>query len=122
MQGVVVREFGPVESHSYEEFQAPEAGPDEVLIDTHVVGVNFPDTLMVQGLYQTKPERPFVPGRDAAGIVAAVGANVTRIKPGDRVLAQARWGAYADRLAAPEARCMPVPRRWARCFRPATSR
>lgn len=109
MQGVVVREFGPVESHSYEEFQAPEAGPDEVLIDTHVVGVNFPDTLMVQGLYQTKPERPFVPGRDAAGVVAAVGANVTRFKPGDRVLAQVRWGAYADRLAAPEDRCFQVP-------------
>jgi NADPH2:quinone reductase len=109
MKGVVVREFGPVDSHKYEEIDAPKAGPDEVLIDTHVVGVNFPDTLMVQGLYQTKPDRPFVPGRDSAGIVSAVGKNVTRFKPGDRVLCQVRWGAYGDQVAAPEARCMPVP-------------
>ena len=109
MQGVVVREFGPIETHKLEEFRAPEPGPGDVLIDVHVVGVNFPDTLMVQGLYQTRPEKPFVPGRDAAGVVVAVGANVTRFKPGDRVLAQVRWGAYAERLAAPEARCFMVP-------------
>ncbi len=109
MQGVVVHEFGPIESHGLEEFPAPEPGPGDVLIDVHVVGVNFPDTLMIQGLYQTKPDRPFVPGRDAAGVVAAVGADVTRFKPGDRVLAQVRWGAYAERLAAPEQRCFKVP-------------
>jgi NADPH2:quinone reductase len=109
MQGVVVREFGPIESHSLEEFPAPEPGPGDVLIDVHVVGVNFPDTLMIQGLYQTRPERPFVPGRDAAGVVSAVGANVTRFKPGDRVLAQVRWGSYAEQLAAPEERCFKVP-------------
>lgn len=109
MQGVVIHEFGPIETHNLEEFPAPEPGPGDVLIDVHVVGVNFPDTLMVQGLYQTKPDRPFVPGRDAAGVVAAVGANVTRFEPGDRVLAQVRWGAYAERLAAPEARCFKVP-------------
>lgn len=109
MQGVVVHEFGPIETHDLEEFPAPEAGPGDVLIDVHVVGVNFPDTLMVQGLYQTKPDRPFVPGRDAAGVVAAVGGNVTRFKPGDRVLAQVRWGAYAERLAAPEQRCFKLP-------------
>ena len=109
MQGVVVHEFGPIETHNLEEFPSPEPGPGDVLFDVHVVGVNYPDTLMIQGLYQTKPERPFVPGRDAAGVVAAVGANVTRFKPGDRVLAQVRWGAYAERLAAPEQRCFHVP-------------
>ena len=106
---VVVREFGPIENHKLEEFPEPTPGPGDVLIDVHVVGVNFPDTLMIQGLYQTRPERPFVPGRDAAGVVAAVGENVTRFKPGDRVLAQVRWGAYAEQLAAPEERCFKVP-------------
>jgi NADPH2:quinone reductase len=109
MQGVVVREFGPIENHKLEEFPEPTPGPGDVLIDVHVVGVNFPDTLMIQGLYQTRPERPFVPGRDAAGVVAAVGENVTRFKPGDRVLAQVRWGAYGEQLAAPEERCFKVP-------------
>ena len=109
MQGVVIHEFGPIESHDLEEFPAPVPGPGDVLFDVHVVGVNFPDTLMVQGLYQTKPQHPFVPGRDAAGVVTAVGANVTRFKPGDRVLAQVRWGAYAEQVAAPEDRCFKVP-------------
>ena len=109
MRAVVVHDFGPIDTHGVEEFPAPEAGPGDVLIDVHAVGVNFPDTLMVQGLYQAKPERPFVPGRDAAGVVAAVGERITRFKPGDRVLAQVRWGAYAERLAAPEERCFPVP-------------
>ena len=109
MRGVVVHEFGPIGSHRVEELASPEPGPEDVLIDVHVIGLNFPDTLMVQGLYQTKPERPFVPGRDAAGVVAAVGDKVTRFKAGDRVVAQVRWGAYAERLAAPEARCFVLP-------------
>ena len=109
MRGVVVHEFGPIDTHKVEEFPAPQAGPGEILIDVHAVGVNFPDTLMVQGLYQAKPNRPFVPGRDAAGVVAAVGDKVTRFKPGDRVVAQVRWGAYAEQCAAPEERCFSVP-------------
>jgi NADPH2:quinone reductase len=109
MRGVVIHEFGPIDSHGLEEFPAPTAGPGEILVDVHVIGVNFPDTLMVQGLYQSKPDRPFVPGRDAAGVVAAVGDGVTRFKPGDRVSAQVRWGAYAEQLAAPEERCFHIP-------------
>ncbi len=109
MRGVVIHEFGPVDSHKVEEFPTPEIGPEEILIDVHIIGVNFPDTLMVQGLYQTKPERPFVPGRDAAGVVTAVGGNVSNFKPGDRVAAQVRWGAYAEQLAAPQDRCVHIP-------------
>ncbi len=109
MLGVVVNEFGPIDSHKLEETPAPTVGPGEVLIDVHVVGVNFPDTLMVQGLYQTRPDRPFVPGRDAAGVISAVGDGVTRLKPGDRVSAQVRWGAYAEQLVAPQERCFLLP-------------
>lgn len=109
MRAVVVHEFGPVESHGIEDFPDPAAGDGEVLIEVHAIGLNFPDTLMVQGLYQTRPERPFVPGRDGAGVVAAVGAGVTRFKPGDRVVAQVTYGAYAEMLAAPEARVFAIP-------------
>lgn len=109
MRAVVVREFGPIESHRLEQVEEPVAGDDEALIDVHAIGLNFPDSLMVQGLYQTRPDRPFVPGRDAAGVVAATGAGVTRCKPGDRVAAQVTYGAYAERLAAPQERCFVLP-------------
>ncbi len=109
MRGVVIHEFGPIDSHEIEDLPDPVPGPKEILIDVQVIGLNFPDTLMVQGLYQTKPDRPFVPGRDAAGVVAAVGDEVTRFKVGDHVIAQVRWGAYAEKVAAPEDRCFVMP-------------
>lgn len=109
MRAVVIKEFGPVESHALEDVPTPTPGPGEVLIDVHAIGVNFPDSLMVQGLYQTKPERPFTPGRDAAGVVAAVGEGVSAVKPGDRVTALVTYGAYAEQCVAPESRCFPLP-------------
>ena len=108
MRAVVVHEFGPMENHQIEEFADPMPKDDEVLIDVHAIGLNFPETLMLQGLYQTRPERPFVPGRDAAGVVTAVGSKVTRFKPGDRVIAQVVYGSYAEKLAAPEYRVFPM--------------
>ena len=109
MRAVVINEFGPVDSHDISEMPDPTAGPDEILIDVQAIGLNFPDTLMMQGLYQTRPDRPFVPGRDASGVVTAVGENVTRFKAGDRAVAQVRWGAYAEKLAAPVDRCFLLP-------------
>ncbi|MHA1108223.1 MAG: NADPH:quinone oxidoreductase family protein [Alphaproteobacteria bacterium] len=109
MRAVVVREFGPFEAHEVEEFPPPAPGPEELLIDVHSCGLNFSDTLIVQGRYQRRPDRPFVPGRDAAGIVAAVGASVTRCKPGDRVIAVTPFGAYAEQLAAHQNHCFVMP-------------
>ena len=109
MRAVVIREFGPARSHEIEDLPTPQPGPGQVLIDVSAIGVNFPDSLMVQGLYQTKPERPFTPGRDAAGVVAAVGEGVARVKPGDRVTALVTYGAYAEQCIAPEDRCFHLP-------------
>jgi len=109
MRAVVVHEFGPIDSHSLENVPDPTPGPEEVLVDVHAIGVNFPDTLMVQGLYQTKPDRPFTPGRDSAGIVAAVGDKVSRIKPGDRIVSLVTFGAYAEKVIAPQSRCFHLP-------------
>jgi NADPH2:quinone reductase len=72
------------------------------------VGVNFPDALIVQGLYQFKPPLPFSPGGEAAGIVDAVGEGVTAVKPGDRVIAMTGHGAMAEHLIAPAARVIPM--------------
>jgi NADPH:quinone reductase len=109
MRAVVIEEFGPVEQHRIGDVPTPKPKKGEVLIDVHAIGVNFPDTLMMQGLYQTKPERPFTPGRDAAGVVSAVGEGVTEFRPGDRVVAVVAWGAYAEQCVAPVARCFRIP-------------
>lgn len=109
MRGVVIREFGPIETHKLEEVPAPTPGDEEVLITVHAIGVNFPDTLMMQGQYQKKPARPFVPGRDIAGVVAAVGKKVTRCKVGDRVVSLVWWGGYAEQAVAPQSRVFHMP-------------
>jgi NADPH:quinone reductase len=109
MRGLVVHEFGPLHSHRIEELSDPKIGERDVLIDVKAIGLNFPDTLMLQGKYQTRPDRPFVPGRDASGVVLAIGPKVTRVRQGDRVIAQVATGAFAEKLAAPEARCFRMP-------------
>ncbi len=109
MKALVVHEFGPLEQHRIEEVPPPPIKDDEVLIASKAIGLNFPDTLMLQGKYQTRPDRPFVPGRDVAGIVTKVGAGVRRVKPGDRVVAQVATGAFAEQVAAPQARCFVMP-------------
>ena len=110
MRAVVVNEFGPIDSHDIEEIKDPTPDANEILIDVEAIGLNFPDTLMLQGLYQTRPEFPFVPGRDAAGMVTGLGKDVTGFAVGDRVMAQVRWGAYAEKLAAPTDRCFRIPK------------
>ena len=109
MRAAIVEEFGPVESHKFGDLPDPTPGPGEVLIDVHAIGVNFPDSLMVQGMYQVKPAFPFSPGRDAAGVVTAVGDGVTKVKPGDRVVTVYSFGAYAEKRVVLEERCFPLP-------------
>jgi NADPH:quinone reductase len=109
MRALVVHEFGPLHSHGVEEVPDPGIGERDVLIDIKAIGLNFPDTLMLQGKYQTRPDRPFIPGRDASGVVVATGAKVTRVSKGDRVIAQVAIGAFAEKLSAPEGRCFQMP-------------
>jgi NADPH2:quinone reductase len=109
MRALVVHEFGPLHNHRIEDAPDPSIGERDVLIDVKAIGLNFPDTLMLQGKYQTRPDRPFVPGRDASGRVLAVGSKVTRATKGDRVIVQVATGAFAEKVAAPEARCFRMP-------------
>jgi NADPH2:quinone reductase len=85
------------------------AGPSQILIDVKAVGVNFPDILMIQGKYQTKPPFPFAPGSEIAGVVRDVGAAVTKVRRGDRVLATVPWGAYASQVVAYEPQVFAIP-------------
>jgi NADPH:quinone reductase len=87
----------------------PSVGPDEVLIEVKACGVNYPDVLLVQGLYQNKPPHPFAPGGEIAGIVCATGSEASRFKVGDAVFASIGWGGMAERVAVPESACFPLP-------------
>lgn len=109
MNAVRCHELGPPESLLVEEVPTPEPGPGEVRIRVAAAGVNFPDTLVVQGLYQSQPALPFTPGGEASGVVDAVGEGVTHVAVGDRVLAFTGQGAFAEFLVAPAAVVAPVP-------------
>lgn len=102
MRALVVEEFAPFETHEIRDMPDPVPGPGEVVIDARAMGMNFPDVLMVEGKYQHKPDRPFIPGFDAAGVVSAVGEGVSRVAVGDRVLTSQRSGAFATRVTAAE--------------------
>lgn len=86
---------------------APQAG--EVLIEIKAASLNFPDLLIVQNKYQTKPPLPFVPGSEYAGVVQAVGDGVTRLKVGQNVACLSGTGGFASHTIAPAALCMPLP-------------
>jgi NADPH2:quinone reductase len=109
VRGLIIHEFGPISSHQVEDFDDPIASKGEVIVDVHAIGLNFPDTLMIQGKYQMWPERPFVPGRDAAGIISAVGEGVENLTIGDRVACQVLWGAFGDKVCAPEPKVFKLP-------------
>jgi NADPH2:quinone reductase len=109
LKALIVHEHGPLENLLLEDAQDPVPGPGEVLVDVHAASVNFPDLLVIGGTYQILPKRPFSPGKDMAGVVAAVGAGVTRCKPGDRVAAQNEYGAYAQKCVVPQHNCYPMP-------------
>jgi len=109
MKALLCKAFGPVDNLVVEDIASPQIKPTDVLIEVHAAGVNFPDTLIIQGKYQFKPEFPFAPGGEAAGVVKAVGAEVGHLKPGDRVMALTGWGGFAEEVAVVAQNVLPVP-------------
>ena len=109
MKAVLCKAFGPPESLVVEETPVPKAGAKDVLIAVHAAGLNFPDTLIIQGKYQFKPPFPFSPGMEVAGVVEAVGPDVTLVKPGDRVMASTGHGGFAEVALAPEQSVHRIP-------------
>ncbi len=109
MKAVLCKAFGPAETLVLEDIASPEPKKNEVLIEVHAAGVNFPDTLIIEGKYQFKPPFPFSPGGEAAGVVKAVGEKISHLKAGDRVMALTGWGSFAEEVAVPGYNVMPVP-------------
>ena len=108
MKALMCHAFGPIDTLRVEEVAAPVPGPGQVLIDVKAAAINFPDALIVQGLYQAKPPLPFAPGAELAGVVAALGEGVQRLKVGDRVIAAVGHGAFAEDCVADAAQVMPL--------------
>ena len=102
------KEYGPVENLTWEDIETPEPGENEVVVSIKAAALNFPDFLIVQGLYQFKPELPFAPGNEGAGIIKKIGKNVTRFKEGDRVYFMAPYGAFAEEACMNEFGVFPI--------------
>ena len=106
---MMCKAFGPPESLVLEELASPSLAPGQVRVEVHASGVNFPDLLMMQGKYQFKPEFPFAPGGEAAGIVVETGPGVTRISVGTRVRCSMGSGGFADEVVVAEGQVVPIP-------------
>jgi len=109
MRAVMCHAWGEVESLKVEDVAPPTAARGQVLIDVKATGVNYADSIMVAGNYQTKPPFPFSPGLETAGVVAAVGEGVTRFSRGDRVMAIVAYGGFAEKAVADDAETFAIP-------------
>ena len=98
MKAIVCKKFGPVSDLAWEDIDNPVAGKGEVVIDVKAAGLNYPDNLIVQGLYQFQPDRPFSPGHEGSGVVSSVGEGVDDIRVGDSVGFFKGFGAFAEKV------------------------
>ncbi|WP_424986699.1 NADPH:quinone oxidoreductase family protein [Microbulbifer sp. S227A] len=109
MHAMLSHAIGGPETLELTELADPQPNDKQVIVRIHAAGVNFPDTLMIRDLYQMKPPRPFAPGGEIAGEVAAIGKDVTGFDVGDRVLALTGFGGFATHLAVDAARLVKIP-------------
>lgn len=109
MKAVLCKAYGPPESLVLEEVEPLKPGPGQVVIGVKACGVNFPDTLIIEGKYQFKPEMPFSPGGEVAGVVKAIGEGVTGVKVGERMIAFTGWGGFAEEALVEAAKLIPIP-------------
>jgi NADPH2:quinone reductase len=109
MRALLSRTPGGPDTLVLSDLPDPVPGPDAVLVRIEACGVNFPDVLIIEDKYQFRPERPFAPGAEIAGVVEVVGADVTGLSPGDRVAALPGWGGMAEKMVIPAQDCVRIP-------------
>jgi len=109
VRAIVVDDWGSPEGLRAREAVTPVPGPGEILVEIHAAPVNYVDMLVVGGTYQFLPPLPFIPGKGPAGVVAARGPGVTELQVGDRVLAMAETGGYAEAVAVAAGQCHRLP-------------
>jgi len=109
VKAVLCKQFGPPESLVIEDLPSPTPGAGEVVVTVKAASVNFPDVLIIQNKYQAKPPLPFSPGSELAGVVKELGAGVSSVKPGDKVIAFTSFGAFAEEVKIEAAHLLPLP-------------
>ena len=109
MRAVLCKQFGPPENLVVEDVPTPAIGDHQVLLGVKACGVNFPDLLIIENKYQFKPPLPFSPGGEVSGVVKEVGAKVTGLKPGDRVLGAPGFGGFAEEIAIDARNVVKIP-------------
>src|SRR5437879_2537483 len=109
VKAVLCKQYCPPETLVVEELPSPRAGPGEAVVSVKAASVNFPDVLIIQNKYQFKPPLPFSPGSELAGVVKEVGAGVSSVRPGDKVMAFTTYGAFAEEVKTDAARLLPIP-------------
>jgi len=110
MKAVLCKSWGPPESLVVEDVATPRAAKGQIVVAVKACGVNFPDTLIIQGKYQVRPELPFSPGGEVAGVVKEVGEGVQGLREGDAVIAFAGYGGYAEEMQVDASRVVAMPR------------
>jgi len=109
MKAVLCKEYGPPESLVIEDIASPTAGRGQVVVSVKACGVNFPDTLIIQGKYQFKPAMPFSPGSEVSGIVKEVGEGGDTVQVGDHVIAFTGWGGFAEEVVTEASKLITLP-------------
>ncbi len=109
MRALLCTQFGPVQDLRIADVPPTPPGDRDVVIRVAAAGINYPDALLVEGKYQFRPQLPFVPGMELAGTVTAVGAGVSRFRPGDAVMGTSQVGAFAEEVTVAEHRVIPRP-------------
>ena len=110
MKAVLCKAFGPPESLVIEDVESPKPGKGEVVISVNACGLNFPDTLIIEGKYQFKPEMPFSPGSEVSGVIKEIGEGVNHLKVGDHVMAGTSWGGFAEEVKSMASNVFPMPK------------
>ncbi|MDP6350874.1 MAG: NADPH:quinone oxidoreductase family protein [Alphaproteobacteria bacterium] len=109
MRAVICKQFGDPADLVLEAVAPPDLEPGTVRVDVHACGLNFADSLIIQGKYQVKPTPPFAPGMEVAGVVSECGAGVETCAPGDRVIGMMSYGGLAEQAVVEAARVVPMP-------------
>ncbi len=109
MRAILCKELGPADKLVIEDVPSPEVTGSGVKVKVKAAGLNFPDTLIIEGKYQIKPELPFSPGGEMAGEIVEVGPDVKHLKPGMRVMGLTGYGSFAEEMVVAENRVIPVP-------------
>ncbi len=109
MKALLCHEFGSTENLKLTTTESPKPEKGQLVISVNACGVNFPDSLIIQNKYQFKPNLPFTPGGEVAGIVKELGEGIDHLKVGDRVFSLTGWGGFVEEVLADAYKTLPIP-------------